>query len=114
MVQPTHPVHRKLTKVAAARQTITYVAVATLADLALDNPDDVTILGMILDSISEHEVAENRPLLPIVVVDESGLPWEGVLRYAKRKGLAKAETDAEFVAAELAAVYACWAGDTPC
>jgi hypothetical protein len=103
------PVYEKLVQVAKARKTIPYGDLAKVADVLVESSDDMKILGLILDQIADQEVAEGRPLLPVVVVGEaSNMPGAGLYRYAKRKGLQKTD-DLTFFAAELKRVHDYWA-----
>jgi len=107
MVNPA--VYEKLIEVAKARQTISYRELGQVADLSLDTDDDIRGLGVILDRIADQELAAGRPLLAIVVVSgKTGTPGGGLFKYARRKGIQKAD-DVTFFATELNRVYAHWA-----
>lgn len=101
-------VYEKLIEVAKARNTIPYGELATVADVTVDTREEMKAVGFILDAIADQELAEGRPLLPIVVV--SGMtnsPGPGLFKYARRKGLQKTD-DLTFFATELKRVYEYW------
>lgn len=110
-------VYEKLVQVARARTTITYTALASVADITLagGGDDDMKQLGFILDEIAEREIAEGRPLLPAVVVKSSdNMPGAGLFIFAKKKGVQKKKTDnLTFFAEELNRVYAYWSAAKP-
>jgi hypothetical protein len=102
-------VYDKLIQVARARKTIPYGELARIADLLVESRDEIIILGLILDTIADQEVAAGRPLLPVVVVSEaSNMPGGGLFKYAKRKKLQKGD-DLTFFTTELKRVYDHWA-----
>jgi hypothetical protein len=105
-----HPaIYKHLVAAAKARVTVTHAAMCALADLDAARPDDVKILGLILDEIAAGEAAEGRPLLPAVVVGDGIDPTAtGLYRYAQRGGQEGVD-GAAFVAAERKRVYAHWA-----
>jgi hypothetical protein len=105
-------VYEKLIEVAQARKTITYGELGRLADLTLDNDEDMKELGFILDEIADQDVAAGRPLLPAVVVREDNKAGAGLFKYARRKGLQKCD-DLTFFVTELNRVYAFWAAAKP-
>lgn len=102
-------VFRKLVEVAKARKTLSYSDLGRVANVSLDNDDEVKILGMILDEIADQELAAGRPLLPTVVVSgKTGSPGGGLFKYAKRKKIQKGD-DMTFFVIELKRVYDYWA-----
>jgi hypothetical protein len=102
-------VHATLVRAARARTTVTYGELGRLADLAADSPDDMKILGLLLDTIADHESGEGRPLLTAVAVeDESAAPAARFFRHARHRGAREAD-DAALLAAERARVYDHWA-----
>src|SRR5262245_14958579 len=101
-------VYDKLVQVAKAQRTITFRELGQVADMLPDNSDDTKMLGLVLDNIADREVREGRPLLPVVVVNESdNLPGAGLFRYAQRRNLQKGGERA-FFAKELKRVYDYW------
>jgi hypothetical protein len=111
MVNPV--VYDKLVQVAKARRTITFRELGQVADMLLDSDDDTKMLGLILDGIADQEVREGRPLLPVLVVNESNnMPGAGLFKYAKRRNLQKGD-DLTFFATELKRVYDYWAQAEP-
>src|SRR5262249_51993210 len=110
-------VYEKLVQVAKARTTITYTALASVADITLagSGDDEMKTLGFVLDEIADQEIAAGRPLLPAVVVKKSdNMPGAGLFIYARKKGLQKKKTDnLTFFAEELKRVYAYWSSNSP-
>ena len=103
-------VYKVLVRAAKERKTVSYAELCKVVDLSLDSEDDVKILGLILSTIADHEVAEGRPLLPAVVVSVGPtVPASGLFRYAQRGGR-QGTDDPAFLATELDRVYAHWAG----
>lgn len=105
-----HPaVYKHLTTAAKARATVTHAALCRLANLDPGSPDDVKILGLILDEIAAGEAAEGRPLLPAIVVGDGIDPTAtGLYRYARRGGQEGAD-EAAFVVAERERAFDHWA-----
>ncbi len=102
-------VHARLIKAARGRKTVTYGELGRLADLEAESPDDMKILGLLLDTIADHELGEGRPLLPAVAVeDESVQPGARFFRHARRRGAQEVD-DVALLAAEQARVYEHWA-----
>jgi hypothetical protein len=111
MVNPV--VYGKLVQVAKARQTITFRELGQVADMLLDSSDDTKMLGLVLDHIADQEVREGRPLLPVLVVNESNnMPGAGLFKYAKRRKLQKGD-DLTFFASELKRVHDYWGRTEP-
>jgi hypothetical protein len=101
-------VHARLIQAARARTTVTYGELGRLADLAADRPDDMKILGLLLDTIADHESGEGRPLLTAVAVeDESAAPGARFFRHARRRGDQEVD-DGALLAAERARGYEHW------
>lgn len=106
-------VFQKLIQVAKARATIQFVELGQVADMALDNDEDVAALGHVLDAIAEEDVAAGRPLLPVLVVHGTrNMPGVGLFKFAKKKKLQKTD-DLTFFATELKRVYDYWANSEP-
>jgi hypothetical protein len=102
-------VFQKLVQVAKAKSTIQFVELGKVADMVLDNDEDIAALGHILDAIAEQDVAAGRPLLPALVVHGNrNMPGVGFFRFAKKKKLQKSD-DLTFFASELKRVYDYWA-----
>lgn len=102
-------VYEKLIEIARSRQTISYGELGQVADVSLDTDEGMKNLGFMLDGIADQELAAGRPLLAIVVVSgKTGMPGAGLFKYARRKGIQKAD-DVTFFATELNRVYAHWA-----
>lgn len=58
--------------------------------MSLTGPDGLNALNLILEEIADHEVANDRPLLVAIIVNEgTNMPGAGLFQYAKRKGLMK-------------------------
>jgi hypothetical protein len=102
-------VHARLVEAAKARQTVTTAEIARLADLDPASADDMKILGLVLETIADHELAEGRPLLAVVVEGgASGTSSARFFGHARRRGRQEAD-DAAFHAEKLARVYDHWA-----
>src|SRR5262245_2999400 len=61
-------VYEKLIQIAKARTTITYGELAKVADMLIDDDQDMKRLGLLLDEIADQEIAAGRPLLPVVTL----------------------------------------------
>ena len=102
-------VYARLVRVAQARQTKSYRAVAAEAGLDLDRPADRAALQAVLRAISSTEHQAGRPLLSaVVVLGGRGQPGRGFFALAHNLGLHHDADDAAFFARELARVHAAW------
>src|SRR5947208_17200159 len=83
---------QKLIQVAKAKSTIQFVELGKVADMVLDNDEDIAALGHILDAIAEADVAAGRPLLPVLVVHGNrNMPGAGLFKFAKKQKLQKTD-----------------------
>ena len=102
-------IRAELMRVAQAGRTTTYHAVAAVAGLDLDQPEDRAALQGILHAISMAEHAAGRPLLSVVVVlGRKRVPGRGFFALARALGLHHGEDDRACFDRELARVHAAW------
>ena len=102
-------IYARLKEVARAEQTITYGAIAPLAQLDLENPGDRVRIAQILDAINRFEHSEKRPMLSAVVINaDSNQPGEGFFTVAREMSVQRHEDDLVFFVRELQRVHAYW------
>lgn len=74
----------RLIEVARRGQTTTYSAVAPLANLNMELPNDRVQISQLLDEISRAEQQTGRPLLTVVVIrNDINMPGEGFFTLAR-------------------------------
>ena len=104
----------ELVNAAQYRGVTTYQDVALIMGLPLTGSLMGREVGVILDEISEDEVAAGRPMLSAVAVNVRGVPGPGFFGLAAQLGLAPSdEVDAELWDRQREAVYEAWKRPIP-
>ena len=105
-------IYDRLKEVASNGELITYGAIAPLANLDMENPDDRNKISQILGDISTYEHEQGRPMLSaIVVLAETGYPGDGFYTLARELGLhhgKKEFEDLDFFVKEVKRAYDFW------
>lgn len=103
-------IYEKIKQVAQYGDTTTYAAIAPIAGLDMENPDDRNTLGAILDEINNNEHTNGRPMISAVVIRaDRNIPGEGFFTCARNLGLYSGNNDLRFWLEELRRVHNFWA-----
>ncbi len=103
-------IYEKLKEVARTATVTYYSAIAPLAGLDMDSPNDRYKIGAILDDINQHERELSRPMLSAVVVHKDTLmPGQGFFTLARALGLFIGNDRDKFYIQELRKVHDYWA-----
>lgn len=90
-------IYARLTQAAKEKRFVSYSDLSAAIQLPLTDSAGVNALHLILEEIADHEIANNRPLLAAIIVNENtNMPGSGLFQYAKRKGLMK-QNDKDYV-----------------
>ena len=100
----------KLKEVARAGTVTYYSAIAPMAGLDMNLPNDRYEIGAILDDINRHERELGRPMLSAVVVHKDTLmPGQGFFTLGRALGLFVGNDKDKFYIQELYKVHEYWA-----
>ena len=107
-------IRRVLIEVASVRGTITYRGLIQSLGLPynLKNADDRHMLALSLCDICEYEHEDFRPLLSVLVVNESGIhrgrPSPAFFEFARKIGKHRDDSDEKFLYYETRKVWKQW------
>lgn len=104
-------IYARLTDAARARKFVSYADLSAAINLSLSDAAGVNALNTMLEEIADNEVANGRPLLAAIIVNEgTNMPGAGLFSYAKRKGLMKPKDkdNLAFFLAEAKKVHDFW------
>ncbi len=107
-------IHARLIQAAKAKGFVSYADLSAAISLSLTDAAGLNSLNEILEEIADHEIANGRPLLAAIIVNENtNMPGAGLFAYAKRKGLMKPKDKdtLAFFLAEAKRVHEYWARD---
>ncbi len=106
-------IYARLTQAAKEKKFVSYSDLSAAIELPLTDSAGVNALNLILEEIADHEIANARPLLVAIIVNENtNMPGAGLFQYAKRKGLMKSKDKdtLTFFVTESRRVHDFWAG----
>ncbi len=106
-------IYARLTQAAKEKKFVSYSDLSAAIELPLTDSAGVNALSLILEEIADHEIANARPLLVAIIVNENtNMPGAGLFQYAKRKGLMKSKDKdtLTFFVTESRRVHDFWAG----
>lgn len=99
----------RLKEVATAQKFVYYSNIAPLVNLDMSLPPDRAEIGRLLGEVSEHEHAQGRPLLSVVVISHDGnKPGEGFFTLARDLGVYTGPDEDTYWNTELKRVWATW------
>ncbi len=106
-------IYARLTEAAKEKKFVNYGDLSAAISLSLTDAAGVNALNKILEEIADNELANGRPLLAAIIVNEnSNMPGAGLFSYAKRRGLMKPKDkdNLAFFLQEAKKVHDYWAG----
>ncbi len=105
----------RLKEVATAQKVVYYSEIAPLVNLDMSLPPDRAEIGRLLGEISEHEHAQGRPLLSVVVISQDGnKPGEGFFKLARELQLYAGPDEDTYWNTEIKRVWAAWKRESEC
>lgn len=105
--------YARLTQAAKVGTFVSYGDLSAAIGLPLTDGANVNALNALLEEIADNELANDRPLLAAIIVNEnSNMPGAGLFSYAKRNGLMKPKDkdNLAFFLTEAKKVHDFWAG----
>jgi len=82
----------RLTQAAKEKKFISYSDLSAAIALSTTDAEGLNALNKMLEAIAENELANGRPLLVAIIINENtNAPGAGLFSYPKRKGLMKAK-----------------------
>ena len=109
-------IYTRLKQAAREKRFIGYSDLSAAIELPLTDSNNVHTLNVMLEEIADHELANGRPLLVAIIVNENtNMPGAGLFHYAKRKGLMKQKDkdNLTFFVAEAKKVHDFWSAQPP-
>jgi hypothetical protein len=83
-------IYERLTTAAKEKKFVNYNELSAAISLGLTDAAGVNALNNLLEEIADYELANGRPLIAAIIVNENtNMPGAGLFSYAKRKGLMK-------------------------
>ena len=105
--------YARLTQAAKEKKFVSYADLSAAISQPMTDGAGVNAMTEMLEEIADHELANGRPLLAAIIVNENtNMPGAGLFSYAKRKGLMKPKDKdtLTFFLTEAKKVHEFWAG----